>query len=127
MAKMTVDTNYFTTQAQVMEDIAKTGFWPTTYVSGTSPELPVHYHDYDIIGYLIEGEGYLLDEDENRIDIGPGTRLNIPKGAWHAEGAVDHQMTYIVTVSEPVPFFHALMPLEPRGEMPDLSQLNIQI
>ncbi len=127
MPTMTIDHNFFTDHADVMRDIAKTGFWPTTYVSGESPELPLHYHNYDIVGYLMEGSGYLLDENENRVDINPGARLNIPKGAWHAEGAVTERMTYIVTVSEPIAFFEALMPVEPKGPMPDFSQLNSQI
>ncbi|MEM9620923.1 MAG: cupin domain-containing protein [Pseudomonadota bacterium] len=127
MPTMTIDHNYFTSHAEVMQDIATTGFWPTTYVSGQSPELPVHHHDYDIIGYVLEGSSYLLDENEQRVEIKAGDRLNIPKGAWHAEGAVTSQMTYIVTVSEPIGLMQALMPLEPRGPMPDFSQLNINV
>ena len=123
MSAMTVDQNYFTTQADVMQDIAKTGFWPTTYVSGTSPELPVHYHDYDIIGYVMSGTSYVLDEDGKRVDISAGDRLNIPKGAWHAEGEVTDTVTYIVTIREPVAFMEALMPREPRGPWPDMPPL----
>ena len=126
-AKMTIDHGYFETRAEVMQDIAKTGFWPTTYLSGTSPELPVHYHNYDVIGYVIEGSTYLLDENEQRIEINAGDRLNIPKGAWHAEGEVTAPMTYIVTVGEPVAFMTALMPMEPRGPFPDMSELNMQV
>lgn len=119
MTTMTVDHNYFDSQADVMQDIAKTGFWPTTYVSDASPELPVHYHNYDIIGYVMSGSTYLLSEDNEKITISAGDRLNIPKGAWHAEGEVSEQVTYIVTVSEPVGFMEALMPLEPRGPWPE--------
>jgi mannose-6-phosphate isomerase-like protein (cupin superfamily) len=119
MTKMTVDHGYFTTQAEVMQDIAKTGFWPTTYVSDASPELPVHYHDYDIIGYVMSGATYVLSEDNERIPVNAGDRLNIPKGAWHAEGEVTEQVTYIVTIREPVGFAQALMPLEPRGPWPE--------
>ena len=119
MTTMTVDHNYFDSQADVMQDIAKTGFWPTTYVSDASPELPVHYHNYDIIGYVMSGSTYLLSEDNEKITISAGDRLNIPKGAWHAEGEVSEKVTYIVTVSEPVGFMEALMPLEPRGPWPE--------
>ena len=119
MPTMTVDHNYFDSQADVMQDIAKTGFWPTTYVSDTSPELPVHYHNYDIIGYVMSGTTYVLSEDNEKITINAGDRLNIPKGAWHAEGEVSEQVTYIVTISEPVGFMEALMPLEPRGPWPE--------
>lgn len=121
MPVMTVDANFFSDRSEVMEDIAKTGFWPTTYVSGESPELPLHYHDYDIVGYVIEGSTYLLNEDGDRVEIGPGARLNIPKGAWHAEGECADRVTYIVTISEPVPFIEALTPREPKGQMPSLG------
>jgi mannose-6-phosphate isomerase-like protein (cupin superfamily) len=120
MAVMTVDHGYFTSQAEVMADIANTGFWPTTYISDASPELPVHYHDQDIIGYVMSGSTYVLDESGARVTISAGDRLNIPKGAWHAEGAVTERVTYIVTVRDPIPFLEALMPREPRGPWPEM-------
>ena len=127
MAQLTIDHGFFTNHQEVMQDIAKTGFWPTTYVSKQSPELPVHDHDYDIIGYVLQGQGYLLDANETRIEINAGDRLNIPKGAAHAEGAVTGTMIYIVTVNEPVGLKRALTPRRLRGPMPDLSQLNVVI
>ena len=118
MSKLVVEKGYFETHAQVMEDIRDTGYWPTTFFSDPLPELPVHHHDHDIIGYVMAGETYLLDEDERRIPIGPGDRLVIPKGAWHAEGEVTERMTYIVTVRDPVPIEQAVFPREPRGPFP---------
>jgi len=120
MTAMTVDHQYFENHADVMADVARTGFWPTTYVSGKSPELPVHYHNYDIIGYVMSGSTYVLDADNQRIEIKAGDRLNIPKGAWHAEGEVDETVTYIVTISEPIAFLEALMPMEPKGPWPEM-------
>ena len=113
-----IDRGYFSGHAEALQDIARTGFWPTTYVSETSPELPLHYHDYDIIGYVLEGSTYLLDADSNRVEIAAGDRLNIPKGAWHAEGEVTERVVYVVSVSAPVPFMEALMPKEPKGPLP---------
>ncbi len=120
-AKLVVEKGVFETHAEVMDAIRKTGFWPTTFVSGRSPELPVHHHDYDIIGYVMEGETYLLDENEERVPIGPGDRLVIPKGAWHAEGEVTGKVVYIVTVSDPVPLLEAIMPREARGPFPSFD------
>ena len=37
MPTMTIDHGYFENHEQVMQDIAKTGYWTTTYVSGLSP------------------------------------------------------------------------------------------
>ena len=118
MPVMTVDQNYFSDRSEVMADIAKTGYWPTTYISGASPELPLHHHGYDIVGYVIEGATYLLDQDGQRVDICAGDRLNIPQGAKHAEGECTDKVVYIVTVSEPIPFLEALMPLDPQGPIP---------
>ncbi len=39
---------FFKDRNEVMEDLKKTGFWPTTYVSAPSPALPVHWHDVNI-------------------------------------------------------------------------------
>ena len=119
--EMTIEVDYFQNREEVMADIARTGFWPTTYVSQASPELPLHYHDYDIIGYVISGATYLLDVDQNRIDLKAGTRLTIPHGTWHAEGAGNEQVTYIVTVNEPIPLLQALAMKEPKGPVPELT------
>jgi len=120
--KLEVQKACFETHAEVMDDIRKTGFWPTTFISKKSPELPVHYHDYDIIGYVMEGETYLLDEDEQRVSIGPGDRLVIPKGAWHAEGAVTERVVYIVSLGEAVELLEGIMPREPRGPFPSFDE-----
>ena len=108
--------------SEVMQDIAKTGYWPTTYVSGESPELPIHHHDHDLIGYVVEGSSYLLNENEERVEINAGDRLNIPKGAWHAEGAATDRVVYIVSVKEPVPFIEAIMPRAAKGPMPSFGK-----
>jgi uncharacterized cupin superfamily protein len=125
MSKMVIEKGYFSDRAQVMRDIAETGYWPTTFVSGASPELPIHYHDHDIIGYVIEGRTYLLDEDGNRIEIAPGDRMVIPKGAWHAEGEVEGEVVYIVSMRDPVPFHEGIMPREPRGAFPELTRKSM--
>ena len=121
MSKMVIEKGYFQTRAEVMEDIRDSGYWPTTFISNQSPELPIHYHDHDIIGYLIEGETYLLDEDAQRIPIGPGDRLVIPKGAWHAEGEVLDRVLYIVSLRDPVSLMEGILPREPRGPFPPLD------
>jgi quercetin dioxygenase-like cupin family protein len=121
MSKMAIEKGYFTTRAEVMDDIRDTGYWPTTFVSNRSPELPLHYHNHDIIGYVIEGETYLLEEDGQRVGIGPGDRLVIPKGAWHAEGEVSERVVYIVTLRDPIPLMEGIMPQEPKGPFPSFE------
>ncbi len=116
--KLRIDKGFFASRADVMEDLKRTGFWPSTFVSNASPELPLHVHDHDLVGYVIEGETYLLDENEERVPIGPGDRLDIPKGAWHAEGEVTDRVVYIVSVRDPVPLLEAILPRRAKGPFP---------
>lgn len=121
MAKMEIEKGTFRTRAEVMLDIRDTGYWPHTFVSNASPELPLHFHDHDIIGYVVEGETYLLDEDGRKVPIAAGDRLVIPKGAWHAEGEVVDRVVYIVTLREPVPLLEGILPREPKGPLPSFD------
>jgi len=115
MSRMVIEKSYFKSRAEVMEDIRDTGYWPTTFISDPSPELPIHYHNHDLIGYVVEGKAYLLDEDGQKVPIETGDRLVIPKGAWHAEGEVTDRVVYIVTLREAIPLLEAIMPQEPKG------------
>ena len=120
MPKMEIVKGFFETKQEVMEDIKQSGYWPTTFISDKSPELPVHFHKHDILGYVMEGTTYLLDEDEHKIPIGPGDKLIIPKGAWHAEGEVKERVVYIVTLRDAIPLMEGIFPHEPRGPFPKL-------
>ncbi|MDG2305007.1 MAG: cupin domain-containing protein [Candidatus Binatia bacterium] len=121
MSKMVIEKGYFSSRDEVMADIGKTGFWPHTFVSGKSPELPIHYHDHDVIGYVIEGETYLLDEEGERVLISSGDRLDIPKGAWHAEGEVTDRVVYIVSLRDPIDLLQGIIPKEPKGPFPSFD------
>ena len=93
---MKVIRNAFTTKDEVLEDIRRLDLWPTTYVSDRMEELPLHWHSFDNCGYVLEGSSYVLDESGERVDLGPGDKLEIPAGAVHAEGEVTERMVYIV-------------------------------
>jgi quercetin dioxygenase-like cupin family protein len=93
--------NFFSSRDEVLEDLKKTGHWPTTYVSMESPELPLHWHDLDVTGYVMSGGTYLLDEEGIRHELTPGDKLEIPRGSLHAEGAVTVTTTYIVGTEAP--------------------------
>jgi quercetin dioxygenase-like cupin family protein len=72
----------------------------------------LHWHTVDNCGYVLEGKSYVLDENGERIELGPGDKLVLPKGAVHAEGEVTERMVYIVGISEPENLLDALLPLE---------------
>ena len=110
---MRVEHNFFTTKEEVLADIARQDLWPTTYVSDRMEELPLHWHDVDNCGYVLAGSSYVLDENGERVPLGPGDKLIIPAGAVHAEGEVTERMVYIVGIPEPANLFERLTLLDP--------------
>lgn len=104
--------NFHTSKAEVLEDINRLDLWPTTYVSERMDELPLHWHEVDNVGYVLEGSSYIVNEQGDHISLGPGDKLILPAGAVHAEGTVTDRMVYIVGISEPENLIDALLPLQ---------------
>ena len=109
-----VEKGFFETKEEVFQDLARTGFWPTTYVSRPSPAIDLHWHDSEVHGYVLQGESWILDGDSGeRITVQKGDKLILPEGALHAEGEVTEQMIYIVALPEARPFDEFLRTLPP--------------
>ena len=118
---MQVVHSFFTNKSEVLADIDKQDLWPTTYVSDRMEELPLHWHDIDNCGYVLEGRSYVLNENGDREPLGPGDKLIIPAGALHAEGEVTERMVYIVGIAEPANLFEKLTLLDPADRPQNLS------
>lgn len=111
---MRVEHDFFSSKSEVLADIDKQDLWPTTYVSDRMDELPLHWHDVDNCGYVLSGSSYVLDENGQRVPLGPGDKLIIPAGALHAEGKVTERMVYIVGIPEAANLFEKLTLLDPK-------------
>ncbi len=114
MAQFTIHKAFFETREQVLEDLKRTGHWPTTFVSPPSPELPLHSHDLDVTGYVMSGGTYLVDADGNHHPLEPGDKLELPRGALHAEGQVTDTTVYIVGTERPGLLFEQLQMRDPK-------------
>lgn len=100
---MTLDIQkkFFLTRDDIMRDLLVTGFWPTTFVSGESPELPVHYHDTEVHTYVVEGETYMVDgESGEQHPVSAGDKIVLRPGVLHAEGVVKDRVVYILALPE---------------------------
>lgn len=115
---MQVIKNAFSTKEEAMADLTSLGLWPTTYVSERMNELPLHWHDVDNCGYVIEGASYVLGADGERIELEAGDKLVLPAGAVHAEGEVLERMVYIVGISVDENLMDALLPLRDPATSP---------
>ena len=70
---------FFEKRDEVLDDLKASGFWPTTFVSGPSPGIEVHWHDVDVHAYVMEGTTSVLDaESGHHHPVGPGDKIVIP-------------------------------------------------
>ncbi len=93
----------FSSMAEVLDDIKIQGTWPTTFVSGPSAGLPVHWHDHDVHAYVLEGDTDFLDaESGDRLPVRQGDKVIVPARTLHAEGAVAERVVYVLAVPEPL-------------------------
>lgn len=93
----------FRTITDVMEDVKQKGLWPTTYVSGPSEGAPVHWHDYDVHAYIMEGETDFLDAEQNvRHPVVAGDKVVVEARTLHAEGPVKDRVVYLIAVPSPL-------------------------
>lgn len=99
-----IQRGFFESRAEVLDDLKKTRFWPTTFVSGPSPGLDVHWHAHAVHAYVVEGATSFLDaESGERHPVGRGDKVVVPPRTLHAEGEVADRVVYIIAAPEPLP------------------------
>ena len=107
----------------------------------TDKELPLHWHDTDVVSYVLDGpqhsfqhpprltagltgvgwgagETYFLEEDGTRHEARAGDRVVIPAGAKHAEGAVAVEVQYVVSHRGPDSLRDGPRPAPPSHQSP---------
>lgn len=107
----------FSSIGEVLDDVKKCGTWPTTFISGPSDGIPVHWHSEHVHAYIMEGETEFLDvESGKRVPVGPGDKLIIPPRTLHAEGIVKDRLVYIIGLPQPV-FPDEFLKMRPPEEL----------
>lgn len=98
---ITIEHNAFSDRNDAMIDIQRCGTWPTTFVSGKSDGLQQHWHDHDVIAYVIEGETSFFDATQDaHLPIKTGDKVTIPRGTVHAEGPVEERIVYLLATPQ---------------------------
>ena len=94
---------FFSNTADVLDDVKKNGTWPTTFVSGPSDGLHVHWHSDEVHAYIMEGETDFLDQSSGvRTPVSKGDKIVVPAKVLHAEGAVLDKVVYILALPQPL-------------------------
>ncbi|CAN0597144.1 unnamed protein product, partial [Laminaria digitata] len=78
---ISIEHQAFAGREEAMTDIQRCGTWPTTFVSGNSDGLQLHWHDHDVIAYVIEGDTSFFDAVQDaHLPISAGDKVTIPRG-----------------------------------------------
>jgi len=95
--------SFFNSAADVLDDVKSNGTWPTTFVSGPSEGLHLHWHAEEVHAYIMEGETDFLDaKNGTRTPVKAGDKIVVPARALHAEGAVQQRVVYILALPRPL-------------------------
>lgn len=98
-----------------MDDIKSNGTWPTTFVSGPSDGLHLHWHSDEVHAYIMEGETDFLDaESGKRTEVKTGDKIVVPARTLHAEGAVKDRVVYILALPDALPADEFLTMHDPK-------------
>jgi len=96
-------TGFFETLTDVLDDVKANQTWPTTFVSGPSEGLSVHWHSDEVHAYIMEGETDFFDEASGeRTQVSAGDKIIVPAKTLHAEGAVRDRVVYILALPHPL-------------------------
>ena len=95
---------FFANRNEVLDDVKSNGTWPTTFVSGPSEGLHLHWHADEVHAYIMEGETDFLDaESGKRTAVKTGDKVVVPARTLHAEGAVKDRVVYILALPDALP------------------------
>ncbi|TNE38576.1 MAG: cupin domain-containing protein [Alphaproteobacteria bacterium] len=94
---------FFKSPSEVLDDVKSNKTWPTTFVSGPSEGLPVHWHSDEVHAYIMEGETDFFDETTGkRTPVTAGDKIIVPARTLHAEGVVKDRVVYILALPQPL-------------------------
>lgn len=71
------------TEAEALAEVERMGFHGLAFDQDASEDEPLHWHEFDSVSWVIEGEGRFCGEDGVVVDVGPGCRLQAPAGWLH--------------------------------------------
>ena len=95
---------FFTSRSEVLDDVKLNGTWPTTFVSGPSEGLHLHWHADEVHAYIVDGDTDFLDaETGKRTAVTTGDKIVVPARTLHAEGAVKDRVVYILALPDALP------------------------
>lgn len=108
-----IDKKYFDGLSGALEDIRARNLFPTTYATDQATAANLHWHNEEVLAYLVKGETYFLDEKGNKHQLEAGDLITVPTRSIHAEGDITEPVVMLIGLVEAVPMDQFLIQHDP--------------
>lgn len=104
------------TEEEALALAAEMGLHGLAFTVKTQEDEELHWHEFSAVTWVISGTGALMNQEGERIEVGPGCRLDAPAGYLHRGLAGE---PYRVVIGTDLPFEAWTKPVDkPPSELP---------
>lgn len=96
-----------------LEDIRKRSLFPTTYATDHATAADLHWHNEEVLAYLVQGKTYFLDSNGDQHPLEAGDLITVPARTVHAEGDINEPVIMLIGLAQAVPMDQFLIQREP--------------
>lgn len=109
-----IERNHFDGLSGALEDIRERNLYPTTYATDHATAASPHWHNEEVIAYLVKGKTYFLDAEGHKHQLVAGDLITVPARTLHAEGDINEPVIMLVALAEAIPMDQFLAQRDPE-------------
>jgi len=98
-----IDKMHFDGLSGALEDIRERNLFPTTYATDHATAANLHWHNEEVLAYLVKGKTYFLDAEGDEHQLEAGDLITVPARTIHAEGDINEPVVMLIGLVEAVP------------------------
>ena len=110
----TVNKKHFDGLGSALDDIRKRNLYPTTYATDHATAASLHWHNEEVLAYLVKGKTFFLDAKGHEHQIEAGDLVTIPARTLHAEGDINEPVVMLIGLVDAVPMDEFLVQHDPE-------------
>lgn len=109
-----IEKGHFDGLSGALEDINRKGLFPTTYATDQATAANLHWHNEEVLAYLVKGRTYFLDAEGNEHQLEAGDLITVPTRTLHAEGDINEPVVMLIGLVDAVPMDQFLVQRDPE-------------
>ena len=106
--------NHFDGMSGALKDIRDRNLYPTTYATDHATAASPHWHNEEVLAYLVKGKTYFLDPEGHKHQLEAGDLVTVPARTLHAEGAINEPVVMLIGLAEAVSMDQFLAQRDPK-------------